>query len=59
MEPPPIGPPPSITEVPAGGAGRPPGAARIGSLLEAVGLIIFAALLIGAATILIRQRRRR
>ncbi|MBJ6128531.1 hypothetical protein [Microvirga splendida] len=37
----------------------PPGTARVGNLLEIVGVVIFVALLVGAAVILIRQNRRR
>ena len=37
----------------------PPGTARVGNLLETVGIAIFLALLIGAAAILIQQNRRR
>ena len=37
----------------------PPGTARAGNLLEIVGIAIFIALVVGAAVILIRQKRRR
>ena len=37
----------------------PPGTTRVGNLLEMLGIAIFAALLIGAAVILIRRNRRR
>jgi hypothetical protein len=37
----------------------PPGTARVGNLLETVGIVIFLALLVGAAVILIRQNRKR
>ena len=37
----------------------PPGTARVGNLLETVGIVIFLALLVGAAVILIRQNRNR
>lgn len=35
----------------------PPGTARVESLLEVVGIAIFVGLLVGAATILIRENR--
>jgi hypothetical protein len=38
---------------------RPPGAARVETMLETVGIAIFLVLLVGAAAILIRRKRRR
>jgi hypothetical protein len=37
----------------------PPGTARVENLLETVGIVIFLALLVGAAVILIRRNRNR
>ena len=37
---------------------EPPGADRVGQLLEWVGIAIFVALLVGAAVILVRNRQR-
>jgi hypothetical protein len=55
-----FGRPPATPEIGGGSTGAlPPGTARVGNLLETVGIAIFVALLIGAAAILIRQNRRR
>ncbi len=42
----------------AGTGSSPPGAENVATLPEIVGIAIFLALLVGAAVILIRQRRR-
>lgn len=51
--------PPTVPTLPGDdGWPPPPGAARAESLIEAVGVLIFLALLIGAVVIMIRHRWR-
>ena len=60
MEPLAFGRPPAIPDIGKGATeALPPGTARVGTLLEMVGVAIFVALLVGAAVILIRKSRRR
>lgn len=59
MEPLTLDRPPTVPASPGEGAGpSPPGAARAEALIEAVGIIIFLALLIGSVVAIIRHRRR-
>ncbi|ANY85033.1 hypothetical protein BB934_43260 (plasmid) [Microvirga ossetica] len=59
MEAPAFGPPAAIPETgEAALEARPPGTARVETMLETVGIAIFAALLVSAAVILIRRNRR-
>ena len=60
MEPLTFGRPPATAMIGEGTTeALPPGTARVGNLLETVGIVIFLALLVGAAVILIRQNRNR
>jgi hypothetical protein len=60
MEPLAFGRPPATPEIGEGTTeALPPGTARVENLLETVGIVIFLALLVGAAVILIRRNRNR